>query len=330
MINSSKIFADFNKLNVLVIGDVMVDRYLQGSVNRISPEAPVPIVKFENSENRLGGAANVALNIKALGATPYLCSVIGQDENTAIFMNLLPQNNLSDLGIHFSKERMTTVKTRVIAQNQQMLRVDREDTFPLSQKEEQDFLDLLKSILQEKKIHVILFQDYNKGVLTERLIQEIIKEAIQRGIPTTVDPKNHNFLAYKKVNLFKPNLKEVQQNIPISVSPNLASLTKAADYIHAQLGNDYTLITLSEKGLFLQHNEKATIIPTQTRNITDVCGAGDTVISVAALGLALSLDMKEVAFLANLAGGQVCERVGVVPVNKSQLKIEFDRHFQFK
>ncbi|MFK8104400.1 MAG: bifunctional heptose 7-phosphate kinase/heptose 1-phosphate adenyltransferase [Saprospiraceae bacterium] len=328
MLNSAKIFEDFNQLQVLVVGDVMIDRYLQGSVDRISPEAPVPVVKFHSTDNRLGGAANVALNIKALGATPYLCSVIGQDENTAVFMDLLPKNDLSDLGIHFSKERMTTVKTRVIAQSQQMLRVDREDNFALSAKEEADFLHLVQGILTTKKIDVILFQDYNKGVLTPKVIQTIIRLAQQHNIPTAVDPKNQNFLTYKNVTLFKPNLKEVRQNIPLEVHTNVSSLTEAANYIHRHLENKYTLITLSEKGLFLHDQEKATIIPTQARNIADVCGAGDTVISVAALGLALSLDMKEVSFLANLAGGQVCERVGVVPVHKAQLKKEFDRHFQ--
>ncbi len=319
------LFQHFGKQKILVIGDVMIDRYLTGRVSRISPEAPVPVVEFQESQNRLGGAANVALNLRALGAEIILCSVIGQDENTNIFLDLLPDLGLTAKGILTSEERMTTVKTRVIANNQHLLRVDREDTKDLSAGEAAQFLTQIKQILETEKVDLILFQDYNKGVLSETVIQSVISEAIKRQIPTAVDPKFHNFWAYKGVTLFKPNLKEIRSQLPFSISTSLPDLQKAADFINKKLNNQATVITLSEKGLFVMEGENSKIFPTQARSIADVCGAGDTVISVLALGLATSqASLYEIAQLANLAGGQVCEKVGVVPVDKEQLMTEYE------
>jgi len=317
-------FADFNDLNIMIVGDVMIDRYLTGAVTRISPEAPVPVVHLTASQDRLGGAANVALNIKALGATPYLCSVIGADENGQILNRILPEHQLTDRGILRSQTRQTTVKTRVISSHQHLLRVDREDTHDLSSEDEQAYLERIREILDAKEIHLILFQDYNKGVLTYRIIREIILESIKRDIPTVVDPKFKNFWAYKHVSLFKPNLREIQQQLPFEINPDMEDLQKASDYIKTQLGNQHTFITLSEQGLFFDSGSKTAIIPTQARQIADVCGAGDTVISIVALGLAASLDMSLIANLSNLAGGQVCEKVGVVPVDKVQLRKEYE------
>ena len=324
--SNSDLFERFNDLNILIVGDVMIDRYLTGAVNRISPEAPVPVVHLQSEEDRLGGAANVALNVKALGATPFLCSCIGTDANGQKFLNLLPENELTAEGIVACESRKTTVKTRVIASNQHLLRVDQEEVRDLDKVEETRFLDRIIAILDQHTIHAILFQDYNKGVLSASVIERIIEEAKQREIPSAVDPKNHNFWAYRTVNLFKPNLKEIRDQLPqLSIQANLKSLELATAEIHKRLENQYTLITLSEKGLFLQSNIQAKILPTQKRQIADVCGAGDTVISVATLGLALAADMEQIAFLANLAGGQVCEKVGVVPVDKAQLKQEFQQ-----
>ena len=160
MAHSSNIFDAFNKLNVLVVGDVMIDRYLSGKVERISPEAPVPVVHLQEQENRLGGAANVALNIKALGATPYLCSVIGKDRDAEIFLKLLPENGLSSKCILQSAERPTTVKTRILAGSQQLLRLDEETTQDLSEREAKQLIDCVQNMLEEREIHVILFQDY--------------------------------------------------------------------------------------------------------------------------------------------------------------------------
>ncbi len=322
---SLELFQRLSQQRILVIGDVMIDRYLTGKVSRISPEAPVPVVEFQESQNRLGGAANVALNLKALGAEVILCSVIGQDENTDVFLQLLPALRLSAKGIMTSEERMTTVKTRVIANNQHLLRVDREDTHELSEGEADRFLEQIKQILKDDAIDLILFQDYNKGVLSTRVIKEVIAEALQHNIPTAVDPKFHNFWAYEKVTLFKPNLKEIRSQLPFSITTSLNDLNKAADFIREKLNNQSTVITLSEKGLFVMEGQNSKIFPTQARSIADVCGAGDTVISVLALGLAAGqTDLSEIAKLANLAGGQVCEKVGVVPVDRQQLQEEYE------
>ena len=301
----------------------MIDRYLGGKVSRISPEAPVPILHLETVENRLGGAANVALNIKAMGATPYLCSIIGADEEGKIMLDLLQKNELAINGLTQSSERRTTVKTRVIAQNQHLLRVDKEDKFDLTKKETRLLLKKIRSILAAQNIHAILFQDYNKGILTTEVIEEVLAEAQKRDIPTTVDPKFHNFWAYRGVTLFKPNLKEVSEQVSFPISIEKPSLRKAAHAIRTQLGNTYTLITLSDKGLYIDEATDGTIINTKARQIADVCGAGDTVISIATLGIAMGLDIKQIAILSNLAGGQVCEKVGVVAVDKEQLEKEW-------
>ena len=324
MVSSNDIFDAFQQLTVMVVGDVMIDRYLTGAVNRISPEAPVPVVEMKNLENRLGGAANVALNIKALGANPYLFSFIGNDENGKLFQELLPQCGLNSKGILVSDERQSTVKTRVIANNQHLLRVDREDNFPLSDKEEKTFLTAVKDFLDTKEVDVILLQDYNKGVLSENVIREIILEAIKRDIPTAVDPKFKNFWTYKHVTLFKPNLREVQDQLPFDIQAEEDSLMEASKQIKLRLGNQYTLITLSDKGLYYDAADEQAIVKTQARQIADVCGAGDTVFSIAALGLGLpTVKIREIAILANLAGGLVCEEVGVVPINSNKLKREF-------
>lgn len=319
----SAIFEGFSKVNVLVVGDIMIDRYLTGAVQRISPEAPVPIVDLGGVEDRLGGAANVALNIRALGATPYLLSVIGQDAEGHLLQQMLPDQGINAKHLIVSKGRPTTLKTRILANNQQLLRVDHEMTHDLEEREAEDFLEQLREVLEARDIQVILLQDYNKGVLSPRIISELILEGVRRDIPITVDPKFKNFWAYKHVTLFKPNLKEIRAQLTQAVDPNLESLQAAAQEIQSRLGNRYTLITLSEKGLFWGDHQGGQLTPTLPRAIADVCGAGDTVISIAALGLALGVPPAELAVLANLAGGQVCERVGVVPVDKAQLQREF-------
>lgn len=321
--NSADFLGQFSQLNIVVIGDVMIDRYLSGKVDRISPEAPVPVVHLRSEDNRLGGAANVALNIEAMGATPYLFSVIGADDNGKLLQQLLPAANISAKYLLEHPDRVTTVKTRVLAQNQHLLRVDREDTSPIKEPIVEQLMEGLKKVFDQEEIHLILFQDYNKGVLTPGLIQEVMQEALRRGIPTAVDPKYDNFWAYQDVTLFKPNLREIQQQIDPHLEANLSSLKKAAAEVNKRLGNVYTMITLSEKGVFVAGNELSEIIPTYERTIADVCGAGDTVISIMALGLAAKMELSMIARLANLAGGQVCEKVGVVPVDKHQLAKEY-------
>lgn len=313
----------FSRLRVLVIGDVMIDRYITGAVERISPEAPVPVVHFQSEENRLGGAGNVALNMVALGARPVLCSVIGNDAEGDQLLDLLPLHHLGTAGMVRSSARPTTLKTRVMAQHQHLVRIDREYTGGLSERETALFLENIDQLLGKEEVQLIVFQDYDKGVLTEEVIGAVLKAAEKRKIPTAVDPKRRNFWAYRGVTLFKPNLKEVRDSVPFPVEADAASLQKAAGHIRERLKNEITLITLSDKGLFIENNRRHRLVGTRPRVIADVCGAGDTVISVAALGMAAGLEMDAIAQLANMAGGQVCEKVGVVPVDREELIGEF-------
>jgi len=322
-----EVFDMFKKLKTLVIGDVMVDSYLWGKVERISPEAPVPIVSVNRRENRLGGAANVALNLQALGATPILCSVIGEDSKAETFIELLQQQNLSDKGIIKSADRITTTKFRVIGNHSQMLRVDEEIEHDLNSAETETFVQRIGQLLENENIDVIIFEDYDKGVITPDLITKVTQIARKKSIPVTVDPKKKNFKHYRDVNLFKPNLKELKDGLKLDFSPeNLKDFENAVDAIHQKNNIDNIMVTLSESGVYISEKEKNTqniisrqIIPAHVRNISDVSGAGDTVISVASLCIALKLDLFTVATLSNLAGGLVCEEVGVVPVNKEKL-----------
>ncbi len=328
---SPQTFFDFNRLRVLIVGDVMLDRYLFGHSNRVSPEAPVPLVDVEKKEDRLGGAANVALNIKALGATPILCSVLGKDEEAEIFYRLMKEADINASGLVQSAERKTTTKTRVLVKNQQLLRFDAEDRHSLSTVEEKLFLEKITKILQQQKIDVLVFQDYNKGVLSLPIIRELLMLAIRLDIPTAVDPKKKNFFEYRCATLFKPNLKEVRDSLAwndLKVSKKM--LGEASQKITQKLSNKYTMITLSEKGIYVNTPNGDAIYPTQPRRIADVCGAGDTVISIAALGIALGLEMEDIATLSNFAGGQVCEKAGVVPVNKETLIAEYKKMYDVR
>ena len=314
-----QLFKRFSSIKILVVGDVMIDRYLVGSVNRISPEAPVPVVNLNTTEDRLGGAANVALNLHALGAQSFLLSVIGADANAATFRDLAISKGLPIEGLLNSTERQTTIKSRIIASNQHLLRIDEEDTFALTVAEEQQLLEKVSFLLTKHRFDVILFQDYNKGVLTKTVIKKVIEIAQKADIPTVVDPKFHNFWTYKGVTLFKPNLKEIQEALSRPIAVNALALAAAANDIREQLGAVKSLITLSDKGIFVDSGDHYEVISTKARQIADVCGAGDTVISVAALGVALRLNLHQIATIANIAGGQVCERIGVVTVDKAEL-----------
>ncbi|MBN8696295.1 MAG: D-glycero-beta-D-manno-heptose-7-phosphate kinase [Bacteroidetes bacterium] len=315
-----EIFKSFNKLNVLIIGDVMIDAYMWGQVSRISPEAPVPIVAVNKKENRLGGAANVALNVQAMGATPILCAVIGDDEHAITFNSLLKKQKLSAEGIIKGKKRVTTVKTRIIGNHHQMLRIDEEIESPIDKKETEDLFEKIQKLITSKKIDVIIFEDYDKGVITPELISKVVKTANQKNIPTVVDPKKKNFMAYSGVSLFKPNLKELKEGLKLDFNVNnTTELSKIVDSFIKKQKIATALITLSEKGVYIHTQKTRSLIPAHIRDITDVSGAGDTVVSLAALCYALKLDPTTTATLSNLAGGLVCEKVGVVPVDKQQL-----------
>jgi len=318
-----QLFEDFKKVNVLIIGDVMIDAYLWGKVDRISPEAPVPIVSVTKRENRLGGAANVAINIQSLGATPILCSVIGNDLNGRTFIEILRQMKMSPDGLVQSPDRPTTKKTRVIGNNYQMLRVDEEKDEDISISDRKRLVERISNILDKSDIDVIVIEDYDKGVISKQLIEQVVKIAQKHKIPIAVDPKKRNFNHYKNITLFKPNLKELREGMKLDLEKgNLEDIIAAVQKIRKEHNLDTVLLTLSERGVLLIDNKHEQIIPAHIRNIADVSGAGDTVIGVAALCLALNTGSVKMATLANLAGGLVCEKVGVVPVEREQLIAE--------
>jgi len=294
-----EIFEKFNHLKVLIIGDVMVDAYIWGKVDRISPEAPVPVVQVSKRDDRLGGAANVALNIQALGAEPILCSVIGDDDGGARFKTRLQERNISFDGIITSAHRPTTVKTRVISDYQHLVRVDEEVTDLLSDKEESLLWQKISALMQ--LVDVIIFEDYDKGVITENIINKTITAAVDLKIPTVVDPKKRNFLGYHNTTVFKPNLKELKEGLNLNFGKDQqAEVERAVELLMKKLNLKSALITLSERGVFINSNGEKHLIPAHLREISDVSGAGDTVISIVALATALDLPPFMIAALSNL------------------------------
>jgi rfaE bifunctional protein kinase chain/domain len=315
------ILEQFNGLKVLVVGDVMIDAYYFGKVERISPEAPVPVVAVEKKEQRLGGAANVAMNLVSLGAKPIVCSVVGNDQEGKDLIRLFKENGVGISGIVQSDNRVTTVKLRVISQATQMLRIDNEDTKPISSVESYELVQRIHELLIDAD--VLVFEDYDKGVLTKENIAQITQEAHKRGIPVVVDPKKRNFNHFIGADLFKPNLKELKDGLKIEFDEDdKAAFETSIKQMMEQMQLKNAMITMSEKGVMITDGETFDYIPAHIRKIADVSGAGDTVISVAALCFALKLNRRQSAALANLAGGLVCEEVGVVPIDKNKLAAE--------
>ncbi len=314
------LFSGLNKLNVFVIGDAMLDNYWIGSIDRISPEAPVPVLSVTEKDARPGGAANVALNCKALGAQVSLLTVVGNDKNGKELCTLLDQQGIITKFIIQNNERITTTKTRVISKNQHIIRLDEEIMDELSVRLEHHFIDTCLKAIQIEKPDIVIFEDYNKGVLKENIIQKIITHCKHVGVLTAVDPKKANFLSYKGVDIFKPNLKEIKDALNISVQKiSLAAMKGLHSQLVKKLNHHLTLITLSEHGVFAQREKEAMLYPAHIREIADVSGAGDTVIAVAAMMYSLTNNVELTARLSNLAGGLVCEEVGVVPINKQKL-----------
>lgn len=313
-----QIFDSFSKLRVLIIGDVMLDSYIWGSVDRISPEAPVPVISVKKKDFRLGGAANVALNISSLGAKPILCALVGNDDDGKKLVQRLDEQGMSKEGIVVSSERPTTVKTRVIASHQHVVRVDEESDRVASVEEEKLLLEKIEKLLPQ--CDAVIFEDYDKGVLSEKIISATVELSKKKGIPTIVDPKKRNFLSYKNVTLFKPNLKELREGLKIEVAAgNQEQVQLATALLKERLQCSGVLVTLSEHGVYIDYQNQKVKLAAHEREIADVSGAGDTVVSVAALCTALHLESKMIASLSNLAGGLVCQHVGVVPIDKSEL-----------
>ena len=320
----SDLIEKFSGLKVLIIGDLMVDSYTWGKVSRISPEAPVPVVNVIRRESRLGGAGNVVLNIASLGATAVICSVIGDDAPGRELQKIILDSNLSIEGLIVEPGRMTTVKERIIAGSQQVVRVDSETENSISLSSQQALLALIKKSMSD--VDVIIFEDYDKGVLSEDLVQTVISLAKENNIPTVVDPKRKNFFAYKGATLFKPNLHELRDGL--GLMPMDFDADHLAETVRKfKVSQEFTgvFVTLSERGVYIDFDNDQHLIPAHIRQISDVSGAGDTVISIAACVLALGGTTEQIASLANLGGGLVCESLGVVPINLALLRKEADQ-----
>ena len=320
MTNFESLFKDFSSLRVGVVGDVMLDTYWWGNVERISPEAPVPIVALHHREQRIGGAGNVALNAVSLGAETSVFSVTGDDADSSILNGLLNKHDINTQYLVKSGNRITTNKIRVMSRNQQMLRIDSEIVNDISREDEQQLLDNFSRYVRDNVPSVVIFEDYNKGVLSPTLIQSMIQMCKKHDIVTAVDPKRKNFFLYQDVDIFKPNLKEVKDGLNILVDDlSQLHLNKIHEELYKKLHHKISLITLSEKGVFVQCEDYSDIIPAHIRNVADVSGAGDTVIAVASLVYAATKDISLTAEIANLAGGIVCEEVGTVAIQKEKL-----------
>ncbi|MEJ7626080.1 MAG: bifunctional ADP-heptose synthase [Ferruginibacter sp.] len=318
-----KLFSFFTGLKVGVIGDAMLDTYWWGRVERISPEAPVPVVTVTKKEQRIGGAGNVALNVAAMNAKVSLVSVVGDDDDAEQLISLLQKNNIETSYLFKSKDRVTTNKIRIISRNQHMMRLDAEITNILSQEDDEALFSLLKKYIIKEKPAIVILQDYNKGVLSTQNIEKIIGLCKEHNVLTAVDPKRKNFFSYKGVDIFKPNLNEAKEGLNIIADDvNEDLLHEIHNSLSLQLSHKISFITLSEKGVFYENGKSHNIIPTHIRSIADVSGAGDTVIAVCSVVYAATQDVHLMAEVANIAGGMVCEEVGTVAVDKEKLLAE--------
>ena len=315
-----KLFGDFKNIKAGVIGDIMLDTYWWGHVERISPEAPVPVVTLDKREYRIGGAGNVALNLSSLGARVSTFSIIGTEQDGKTLEGLLADNRIDTGYLLKSNNRITTSKARIMGRNQQMLRLDSETTRDLSPAEEDELLSQVEKYLARENPQVMIFEDYNKGVLTQRVIREVIGLCTRRQVVTAVDPKRKNFFSYEGVTIFKPNLKEVKEGLNLLLDDiQLPALQSIHGQLAERLHHLISFITLSEKGVYYQAPGESAIISSHLRNIADVSGAGDTVIAVASLVYAVTKDTRLMAEIANIAGGLVCEEVGTAAINAERL-----------
>lgn len=317
-------------LRILVVGDLMVDQYLLGRVNRISPEAPVPVLQATKRERRPGGAANVALNLRAMGASVTLAGVVGNDEHGTHLRALLEEAHMNCSPLHVAAQRPTTVKTRVMSSGQHLLRVDEEVDVDLGPDDAAALVEAIRSSLDSETHDAILLEDYDKGALSPAVIQGILKEAKERDIPVSVDPKFRHFDLYKGVDLFKPNLKELKEGLGLQwemgdVDAMESSIQEGLSQLDLLLQPKAVLLTLSERGVHIRHQGQDHRHPAHPRKILDVSGAGDTVIAVASVLMASGVSPSAMAAVANLAGGLVCETPGVVPIDVNRLIEEVQR-----
>lgn len=325
-IDYKELFKTFSSVKIGVIGDMMLDAYWWGNVERISPEAPVPVVTVNRKEYRIGGAGNVALNLASLGSPVSVFSVIGDDDDGHILTGLLNEKKIDTGYLLKSGSRITTNKMRVISRNQQMMRLDSETLQPLKPDQEQNLIAQVEKFIDEQSPAAIIFEDYNKGVLTEKIIRTLIDICTSKSVITAVDPKRKHFFEYRGVDIFKPNLKEAREALNLLADEvNEDTLTLIHQKLREELNHRISFITLSEKGVFYEEGRESHLVPSHIRNVADVSGAGDTVIAVATLIYALTRNTRMMAEIANLAGGLVCESVGTVAIDKTRLLRECQR-----
>lgn len=311
------LFDRFEGKRIAVVGDLMLDRYYWGSVARISPEAPVPVVEVESESARLGGAANVANNIASLGGVPLMIGVIGQDDAGQALRSIIKESGLPIDGVLVDASRPTTVKTRVIAHHQHVVRVDKEVKEDIGEGIQEKILHVLKHHIDG--LDAVIIEDYNKGVVVKSLIRELVEFARRKGKSITVDPKFHNFFEYKQVTVFKPNRKETEEALGVRLHDQ-HSVELAGQTLVKRLQAESVLLTLGERGMSLFERDGGTThVPTAARKVADVSGAGDTVISTLTMALAAGASIKEASTLANFAGGVVCGEVGIVPIERTAL-----------
>ncbi len=313
---AKEIIKNIANRRIAVIGDVMLDRYFWGSVSRISPEAPVPVVDLESETYHLGGAANVAANLKSLGASPYLFGVIGCDKFADVFIDVSKKIGIDPSGLFQDKDRPTTLKTRIIGNNQQLLRLDLEKRSTI----DKSAINFIINKLEETDdFAAIIFEDYNKGAITAELIHSVINFAKSKSIPVFVDPKFSNFFEYIEVTLFKPNKHETELALNLEIKSDEA-LNEAGNYLLGKLKAENLLITLGSEGMRLfKSNGEIKSVPTRARKVADVSGAGDTVIATLAAAYSAGATIEEAATMANFAAGVVCEEPGIVSVQIDKL-----------
>lgn len=302
---------------IAVIGDVILDHYFWGSVHRISPEAPVPVVDIEKETYHLGGAANVAKNLRSLGISPMMIGVIGDDHYGNILMQILRNSNISDDGIYTEENRPTTVKTRVMGNNQHIVRLDRESNKPIDSELNQTIFHGLFGM--RENLAGIIFEDYNKGVITTELITQTIAFANEYKIPVFVDPKSSNFFAYKDATVFKPNKKETEDALGKTLNSD-DDIISAGGELLERLQAENILLTLGSRGMMLfEKGGEISSVSAKARHIADVSGAGDTVIATLSAMVAGGASMRVAAEIANIAASVVCQEPGIVSIEKSAL-----------
>jgi rfaE bifunctional protein kinase chain/domain len=311
------ILPSFDSLRVLVIGDIMLDRYLRGSVGRQSPEADVDVLDHSETTSKIGGAGNVALNFKALGAATSIISIIGDDKSGLELKDLLEKEGVDHCLIK-DIERPTTVKTRIIADDQHLLRIDFEKTKAISSKIEAEVLAKTIDQFETALPDIIVLQDYNKGLLTSSLIKKIINHSKERDVFISVDPKKENFWAYRGVDLFKPNLRETEEALSSELKENSAWV-EAANQLKSRLHAKNVVVTLSEHGILLLNDDSCKLVPTDPVEIVDVCGAGDAVLAILSVLLHLGVDFEQCGLWANKVGAQICQTSGVSTIRKESL-----------